>query len=82
MKIQVLGPGCPKCKALTANVEQAVKNLAIEAQIEKVSSISEIVKFGVMMMPALAIDGGVKSAGKVLTVPEVIRLLTTHLASL
>ena len=59
-----------------------MKNLAIEAQIEKVSSISEIVKFGVMMTPALAVDGGVKSAGKVLTVPEVIRLLTTHLASL
>ena len=75
-KIQILGTGCPKCKTLTANAEAAVKTLGIEAQIEKVERIPDILKFGVMTTPALVVDGTVKSAVKVLS-PEEIR---KHLA--
>ncbi len=71
-KIQILGTGCPKCHALTANAERAVRELGIEAVIEKVDKIQDIIKFGVMITPALVVDGQVKSAGKVLT-PEAIK---------
>jgi len=70
-KIQILGTGCPKCKKLAENAEAAVKQLGIDAQIEKVTDINKIMNFGVMMTPALAIDGKVKSAGKTLTVDEI-----------
>jgi small redox-active disulfide protein 2 len=73
-KIQILGTGCPKCKTLTANAEAAVKALGVEATVEKVEKIADIMKFGVMMTPALVVDGVVKSAGKVLD-PEDIRNL-------
>jgi small redox-active disulfide protein 2 len=75
MKIQILGTGCPKCKQLTANAEQAVKETGVDAVIEKVSDIQEIMKFGIMMTPGLAIDGEVKSAGKVLSPKEIANLL-------
>ncbi len=71
-KIQILGTGCPKCKLLYANAEAALKSAGIEAQIEKVEQIVEIMKFGVMTTPALVVDGTVKSAGKVLS-PEDIQ---------
>ncbi len=74
-KIQILGTGCPKCKMLFANAEEAVKTLGIEAQIEKVEKITEIMAFGVMTTPALAVDGKVKSAGKVLSVEEIVKML-------
>ncbi|GAH75926.1 unnamed protein product [marine sediment metagenome] len=64
-KLQVLGPGCPKCVQLAENVEAAAKALGIEYELEKVTEINEIMKFGVMMTPALAVDGEVKIAGKV-----------------
>ena len=75
MKIQILGTGCPKCKMLFANVETAVKALGIDAQIEKVDKISEIMKFGVMGTPALVVDGQVKSVGKVPGAEELGRML-------
>jgi len=75
MKIQVLGTGCPKCKQLTANVEAAVAELGIDAQIEKVTAIAQIMKFGVMLTPALAVDGQVKSEGKVLSAEQIKALL-------
>lgn len=71
MKIQVLGTGCPKCKKLTQHVEEAVGALGLDAEIEKVTQISDIMKFGVMITPALAVDGTVKSSGKVLSVEEI-----------
>lgn len=74
-KIQILGTGCPKCKTLTANAETAVKNLGIEAQIEKVEKIPDIMKFGVMTTPALVVDGVVKSAGKVLGAEDIAKHL-------
>jgi small redox-active disulfide protein 2 len=71
MKIQILGSGCPKCKALEANARDAVKDLAVEAEIEKVTDVEAIVNMGVMMTPALVIDGEVKSVGRVLTKGQV-----------
>ena len=64
-KLQVLGPGCPKCVQLAENVEAAAKALGIEYKLEKVTDINEIMKFGVMMTPALAVDGEVKVTGKI-----------------
>ncbi len=74
-RIQILGTGCAKCKALAANAEAAVKALGIEAEIEKVEKIQDIMKFGVMITPALVVDGQVKSAGKVLSETEIEALL-------
>ena len=74
-KIQILGTGCPKCKKLTANAEEAAKAFGGEFEIQKVTSIDEIVRFGVMMTPALAIDGEVKSVGKILSADEIKKLL-------
>jgi small redox-active disulfide protein 2 len=74
-RIQILGTGCPKCRTLTANAEAAVRELGIDAQIEKVEKIHEILKFGVMLTPALVVDGQVKSVGKVLTAEQIKGLL-------
>ena len=75
MKIEILGVGCSKCKQLTANTEAAVKELNIQAEIGKVSDIDKITEYGAMIMPALAIDGKVVSAGKVLAKDEIKRIL-------
>ncbi|MCL6630601.1 MAG: thioredoxin family protein [Armatimonadetes bacterium] len=77
MKIQILGTGCPKCKALTANAQQAVQELGIDAEIEKIEDIREIMKFNILMTPGLAIDGEVKSVGKVLSPQEIKALIST-----
>ena len=65
MKIQVLGTGCPKCNQLYQNAQQAVAELAVDAELEKVTDLNTIMAFGVMVTPALAIDGEVKTSGKV-----------------
>jgi small redox-active disulfide protein 2 len=75
MRIQVLGTGCAKCKQLTANAEAAVAELALDVRVEKVEDLREIVKFGVMTTPALAVDGKIRAAGKVLSAAEVKALL-------
>jgi len=64
-KLQILGTGCPKCKKLAENAEAAARSLGLEYEIEKVTDVNEIMKFGVMMTPALAVDGVVKAVGKV-----------------
>ena len=74
--VQVLGTGCPKCEKLRKNAEEAVKSAGIEARVEKVSDINAIIGYGVMMTPALAIDGKVMVAGKVPSSAEIIKLLT------
>ena len=74
-KIQILGTGCPKCKTLMANAEAAVKAAGIEATVEKVEKIADIMKFGVMVTPALVVDGVVKSAGKVLSADDIKKFL-------
>lgn len=74
-KLQILGTGCPKCKKLAENAEAAAKGLGIEYEIEKVTDINEIMKFGVMMTPALAVGGDVKIVGKVPSVAELKAML-------
>ncbi len=75
-KIQILGTGCPKCAKLAENAESAAKALGLEFDIEKVTDIGEIMTFGVMLTPALAVDGQVKVVGKVPSPEEIQRLLT------
>lgn len=75
MKIQILGTGCPKCKQLMQHAQEAVAALGIDAEIVKVDQINEIMAFGVMMTPALAVDGSVKASGKVLSVDAIKELL-------
>ncbi len=74
-KLQVLGTGCPKCKKLAENVEAAAKALGIEYEIEKITDINEIMKFGVMMTPALAIDGQIKIVGKVPSPQDIEKMI-------
>lgn len=64
-KIQILGTGCPKCAKLAANAEAAAAEIGIEFELEKITDINEIMRFGVMVTPALAVDGAVKVVGKV-----------------
>jgi small redox-active disulfide protein 2 len=75
MKIEILGTGCPKCERLAENAQQAVSELGMNAEIVKVTDIQEIIKRGVMMTPALAVDGYVKSVGKVLSADDIKSLL-------
>ncbi|HOT59126.1 MAG TPA: thioredoxin family protein [Spirochaetia bacterium] len=75
MKVHILGSGCPKCKLLEQHAREAVAELGIQAEIEKVMDTEAIMEMGVMMTPALAIDGEVKSVGKVLTKDQVISYL-------
>jgi len=74
-RLQILGTGCPKCRHLAANVEAAAKALGIEYRMEKVTNVNDIMKFGVMLTPALAVDGEVKVVGKVPSVDEVKALV-------
>jgi small redox-active disulfide protein 2 len=79
MKILILGTGCARCKTLTANAKQAVRDLGLKAEVEKVTEIRDIMKFQILMTPGLAIDGKVKAAGriaqeKVLETVKIVRL--------
>ena len=74
-KIQILGTGCPKCRKLAENAEAAAKELGMEYELEKVTKINDIMKFGVMMTPGLAVDGKVKVVGKVASVEELKEIL-------
>jgi small redox-active disulfide protein 2 len=75
MKIQILGTGCPKCKTLEENARAAVEQLGVDVELEKVTDINDIMTFGVMVTPGLAIDGEVKSTGRVLSVDQIKELL-------
>jgi len=70
IKIQVLGPGCPRCTQLAAAVDLAARQLGLEYEVEKVTDISEIVNLGVMMTPGLIVDGELKFQGKCPSVDE------------
>jgi small redox-active disulfide protein 2 len=74
-KIQILGTGCPKCAKLAENAKAAAEALGIEYEIEKVTDINEIMTFGVMMTPALVVDGEVKVAGKAPSADELKKLI-------
>lgn len=75
MKLQILGTGCPKCKKLAENTEAAAKAAGVEYTIEKVTNINDIMNFGVMMTPALVVDGQVKVMGKVPDPSEISEML-------
>ena len=75
MKIEILGTGCPKCKQLMANAEAAVKELNIQAEIGKVTDMDKITEYGVMLTPALVVDGAVVSSGKLFTKDEIKKIL-------
>ncbi|MCL5734371.1 MAG: thioredoxin family protein [Actinobacteria bacterium] len=76
MTIQVLGTGCAKCKALEANAEKAIRELGLDAKLEKVTDLKEIMKFQVMSTPGLVIDGQLKASGRVLSAEEIKQILT------
>ncbi|MFU8858258.1 MAG: thioredoxin family protein [Deferrisomatales bacterium] len=75
MKIEVLGTGCPKCQKLYEAAKEAVSRTGADAQVSKVEDLGEIMKRGIMVTPALAVDGQIKSAGKVLKVEEIAKML-------
>jgi len=74
-KIQILGTGCPKCVKLSENAEKAAKALGVEYEIEKITDINQILKFSVMITPALVVDGKVKIAGKAESVEKIKEIL-------
>ena len=75
VKVQILGTGCPKCNKLAERVDEVVAELALECEVEKVTDIKEIMAMGVMMTPALAVDGVVKSSGKLPSADELKDML-------
>jgi len=74
--VQVLGPGCPKCERLKENAEVAVRELGIDAVVEEITDVDAMLDLGVLMTPALAVDGEVKAVGRVLAPEEIKSLLT------
>jgi small redox-active disulfide protein 2 len=74
-KLQILGPGCMKCRMLADHTEEAAKALGVEYTLEKVTDINEIVSFGIMATPALVVDGEVKVSGRVPTTEAIKALL-------
>ena len=77
-EVKVLGVGCAKCEKLFENVKRAAEEVGVEIALEKVTDISKIMGFGVMITPALVVDGEVKAAGKVLSVEQIKELLTKN----
>jgi len=75
MLLQVLGSGCPKCQKLAQNAQEAIDKAGIEASVEKITDMDKIMEMGVAMTPALAIDGEVKSVGKVLSAEKIADML-------
>ncbi|MFQ6117588.1 MAG: thioredoxin family protein [Candidatus Bipolaricaulia bacterium] len=75
MKIEVLGTGCPKCEKTMANAKKAVEELGLNAEVVKVYDLGEITSRGVLMTPALAVDGEVKVSGHIPSVEEIKRML-------
>lgn len=80
MQIKVLGTGCAKCKLLYGEAEKAVAASGTPVQLSKVERIDEIMKYGVMMTPALVLDGEVKASGRVATSAEILTWITTAAA--
>ncbi len=74
-KLQILGTGCAKCQQLTLQTEKAAQSMGIDYELEKVTDIDQIMSFGVMVTPALAVDGVVKVVGKVPSVEQLKQVL-------
>jgi len=77
MVIQILGSGCPKCRALEQSARQALELAGVQAEIQKITDIDEIANMGVMMTPGIAVDGIVKQSGRVLRPEEIVPFLKT-----
>ena len=75
VEIKVIGSGCPDCNTLYTHTLEALQRLGLEAHVEKVEDLVEMVKLGVMQVPTLMVDGTVRSAGRVLTTEQVCKLL-------
>ncbi len=71
MKVQILGTGCPKCQKLAGLAQAAIDEVGVDAEVVKITSIDDIMEFNVMVTPALAVDGEVKSAGRLPTPDEI-----------
>jgi small redox-active disulfide protein 2 len=71
MKIEILGVGCAKCNSLERNVRQAVDELGLAAEVQKIEDIAEIMKYGVMATPALVVNGELKASGKLLSIEKI-----------
>ena len=80
MKIQILGTGCPKCQKLAQVAEAAARDLSLDYELVKVTDIGQITAFGVMMTPALAVDGQVRISGKVPSLEDTKKLLVATAA--
>jgi small redox-active disulfide protein 2 len=78
MKIEVAGPGCPRCKATEKNVNEALKQLGIDTEVTHIYDMGEIIKRRVMFTPALIVDGQIRTSGKIPTVDEIKRILSTR----
>ena len=78
MKIEIFGTGCAKCKRLEKHVRKAVKQLKVKADVKKVEDITEIMNRGVMMTPALAIDGKIVFSGKTSDIDEIKKIIRSH----
>jgi small redox-active disulfide protein 2 len=75
MQIHVIGTGCTKCKTLARFTEQAIRELGVAAEVSKVTDLKQIMALGVMMTPALAVNGTIKVSGKVPSIPEIKAIL-------
>ena len=75
MKIEILGSGCPKCKQLYENVQEALRDIGKDAEVIKVEDINKITEYGIMMTPGFVLDGVVKSVGKVLSAGEIKKII-------
>lgn len=78
MKIEVVGPGCARCVTTEKNVNEAVKQLGIQAEVIKVTDVAEFAEKGVMFTPGVVVDGQVKSSGKVPTIDEIKKILSPN----
>ena len=80
MNVKVLGTGCARCKQLYAEAQKALTQSGVEASLEKVEKIDEIMKFGVMVTPAIVVDGEVKASGRIPKTAEIVNWITTAAA--
>ena len=76
MEIKILGTGCPNCQKLEANTRKAIEELKVEATVEKVTEVGEIMSYDVMAMPGLVVDGEVKVSGRIPDVNEIKEILS------
>ena len=75
LQMKILGPGCKNCKTLEANAKEALQQMSLEADIEKITNVAEIARYGIMSTPGLVVNGKVVSYGKVLKPEDIVKIL-------